>query len=148
MPMKLNVGLNRKVGEPNYGSRGASVHFEVEVESDAVRHPQDLHEKIRYLFALARQAVDEELQSTGDQHNGNGRHHANGNQRQRNGQGRAATESQMRALRAICDKHGIDLAKEVGDRFPGQHVDDLTLKQASELIDALKDGRASAGGRR
>jgi hypothetical protein len=28
--MKLNVGLSRKVGEPNYGSRGASVNLELD----------------------------------------------------------------------------------------------------------------------
>lgn len=29
--IRLNVGLNRKVGEPNYGSRGASINLDVEL---------------------------------------------------------------------------------------------------------------------
>ncbi len=36
MPMKLNVGLSRKVGEPNYGSRGASVNLELELDAALV----------------------------------------------------------------------------------------------------------------
>ncbi len=32
--IKLNAGFSRKVGEPNYGSRGASVNVELELESD------------------------------------------------------------------------------------------------------------------
>ena len=37
MPLKINVGLSRKIGEPNYSSRGGSVHFEAEVEATLVR---------------------------------------------------------------------------------------------------------------
>lgn len=64
--IKLNTGFSRKVGEPNYGSRGASVNLELEVESTAIRDPERMQEKIRALFNLARRAVDEELR------NGNG----------------------------------------------------------------------------
>ena len=35
--LKLNIGLSRKVGEANFGSRGASVNLELEVESGLVR---------------------------------------------------------------------------------------------------------------
>ena len=31
--IKLNAGFSRKVGEPNYGSRGASVNVELELEN-------------------------------------------------------------------------------------------------------------------
>ena len=37
--LKLNAGISRKVGEPNYGSRGATVHLELEVESHLIQDP-------------------------------------------------------------------------------------------------------------
>ena len=62
MPMKLNVGLSRKVGEPNYGSRGATVNLELEVDSTLVAEPDRLQDRIRELFGLAKMSIDEELQ--------------------------------------------------------------------------------------
>jgi hypothetical protein len=59
--IKLNCGVSRKVGEPNYGSRGASVNVELELDSATVQDPKLLHEKIRKIFALAKTSVDEEL---------------------------------------------------------------------------------------
>ncbi len=60
--LKLNAGISRKVGEPDFGSRGASVNLELEVESDLVHDSDALIERIRRLFGLARQAVDQETQ--------------------------------------------------------------------------------------
>ena len=42
MPMTLNVGLSRKVGEPNYGSRGASVNLELELDNSLVEQPEQV----------------------------------------------------------------------------------------------------------
>ena len=47
MPMKLNVGLNQKRGEPNYGSRGASFQVEVEIDSSVAIDPRRLRERAR-----------------------------------------------------------------------------------------------------
>ena len=80
MPLKLNVGLSRKVGQANYGSRGASVNVELELDSTLVQRPDELHGRIRQLFVLARDAVDEELQADARHNgaapvaNGNGHH--------------------------------------------------------------------------
>jgi len=80
MPVRLNIGRSRKVGEVNFGSRGASANLEVEIESDVVRKPAQLHDKICYLFRLAKESVEEELSNTGNRHaQGNG----NGHQRER-----------------------------------------------------------------
>ncbi|MFQ5472870.1 MAG: hypothetical protein ACE5FA_08320, partial [Dehalococcoidia bacterium] len=104
--LKLNVGLSRKVGEANYGSRGASVNLEIELESGLVSEHERFHERIRRLFGMARAAVEEELNQAGD-HDGND---ANGNRRQRPGQdhranGRRATQSQVRAIHAVAEYH-------------------------------------------
>ena len=61
--IKLNAGFSRKVGEPNYSSRGASVNLEMEVESSTIDSPDKMHHKIKSLFTLARTAVDEELKN-------------------------------------------------------------------------------------
>ena len=52
MPLRLNIGLNKKVGEPNYSSRGASVNLEVEVDSSLVTEPARFQEKVRQLELL------------------------------------------------------------------------------------------------
>ena len=62
MPLKLNVGLAKKVGQPNYGSLCASCH--VECELDAMLLASDLdrfHEHVSEVFSACSQAVHDEL---------------------------------------------------------------------------------------
>ena len=61
MPLKTNVGVSRKVADQNYGSRGASVNLEVELDSTLINDPERFHDRIRQVFRLAQQAIDEEL---------------------------------------------------------------------------------------
>src|SRR5260370_34209584 len=117
--MKINVGLCRKIGESNYGSRGATVNLEIELDSSLVGEPARLKERIRQLFALVRTSLAEELnggngnshgqQPNGEAHpansqngNGKGNGHSTGAQNgQRSGGRRAATQAQVKAIYAI-----------------------------------------------
>ncbi len=54
--LKLNAGFSRKVDEPNYGSRGASVNVELELESGLVGDPRRPDEPRQAAFRH-RQAV-------------------------------------------------------------------------------------------
>jgi hypothetical protein len=143
MPVQINIGLNKKVGEPNYGSRGASVNLEVELDSGIVDDPDRLRGQIQKLFGLARQSLDAELHSGG---NGNGHsngHHvsgngSNGNSRTNGGNVRAATQSQARAIRAIAGRQRVNLDQLLTDRFGVGQPEDLSISDASSLIDELK----------
>lgn len=177
MPMKLNVGLSRKVGEPNYGSRGATVNLELEIDSTLVAEPDRLQERIRELFGLAKASIDEELQTAPaqpgpDAQRSNGRaaenprqQHATGrngasrsatNGNRSNGNGRQptnnpppATASQIRALHAIANRQGLNLEAVLQDRFDISDAATLTVAEASQMIDELNaTNTAAAGGRR
>ena len=138
--IKLNAGVSRKVGEPNYGSRGASVNVELELESSVVNDTEALYEKIRRLFALAKRSVDEELGiSTSVPSNGGETSSAPSN-----GETRAATEKQKHAIAAICNENGFDGDQEAMGLF-GRPVNQLTLSEASQLIDRLKELRNAKG---
>jgi len=144
MPLKLNVGLSRKVGEPDFGSRGASVNLEIEIDSGAVGEPERLQQTIRRLFGLAKQSITEELQGhhavpgSNNGHNPLTNGHAQANGSHRRSANRFATPAQVKAIRTIASRQGIDLADELHTRFGVDHPQDLTLAQASQLIDGLK----------
>lgn len=175
MPLKLNIGLSRKVGEDNYGSRGASINLEVELDQGVLNDPEQLRCRVQDLYQLARSSVDEELRRSADPDprevssvngngNGNGhaRHHdagyenghtssghsSGGNGHRYNGphQNRIevarATQSQIRAIFAITKRQGLDSHKIISDRFHVHKMEDLTIREASSLIDELKNGSA------
>ena len=148
--LKLNVGFNRKVGEANYGSRGASVNLELELDSGLVGDPDKLRDRVRQMFLLAKASVDEELNgspaSNGSSSNGHGQ---NGNGRRRDAT-RRATASQVRALHAIADRNGIELADKLRAAFGVSEAEQLSITEASQLIDELKgqpNGNGAGGHR-
>ena len=144
--LKLNIVSSKKIGQPDYGSLGATVGVEVELDSSLVSNPDALIARTRGLFDAARRAVDEELKngrtSTPQPSNGNGASNASTNG---NGQ-RAATASQVRAIRAIAQRLGLD-ADAAALEVVGVHLDDVTLPQASQLIDELKSRQTTGGAR-
>ena len=159
--LKLNVGFTKKVGEAHYGSRGASVNLELELDSSLVGDSDRLKERIRHLFGLAKASVDDELAVGAGQpaangnglspapSTGNGRVAGQTNGRRRDGT-RSATASQVRALNAIADRRKLDLLALLVERFQIQDAAGLTITEASSLIDELKSeaGANGNGGRR
>jgi hypothetical protein len=123
MPLKLNIAMSRKVGQPNYGSRGATVGLEMEIDSALADQPRELHARIARLFRLAKQSVDRELA---------------GGENSTDRSSRGATPAQVRALYAIARRHDLDLAAELQSRFSLDEPGELSLLQASQLIDALR----------
>lgn len=148
MPMKVNIGLSKKLGESNYGSRGASVNLELELDGSLVQEHAKLQEKIRQLFGLVRTSLAEELNGgAGHAQNGNGT-----NQQPSNGSGqqptngnsqssskpRPATQSQVKALHAIAKNQGLDLTRFIREQFQARKPEELSIKEASQAIDRLK----------
>ena len=151
MPVKLNIGLSRKVGEANFGSRGASVNLEVELDSGIISDQQRFQERVRALYAQARQSINAELDLPTEgpaieqpvvQRNGHASAHNGNGSRQEGG---SATQSQVRAIFAIARRNRLDPKNLVLERFGLERPEDLSIRDASSLIDDLK--RGVAGGR-
>jgi hypothetical protein len=131
MPLKLNIAMSRKVGQPNYGSRGATVGLEMEVDSSLANEPQQLHERITRMFQLAKQSIDAELGSR----SANGQHASPADSTSGT---RMATANQIRAIHAIANRENVDVVEKMRGRFHIERLEDLSLEQASQLIDAIQ----------
>jgi hypothetical protein len=154
MPLKASVGLSRKVGQENYGSLGANCQLEIELDNALVNDAEAFHEKIRRLYALANQAVVDQLAR-----NGNGTSQppaSNGSPSpQNNGDDPAASNKQIKYLLDLArQEHKMDLNQTATFCQQTVGVSDvyqLTKSQASAVIDRLngKTGNGQNGnGRR
>lgn len=149
MPMKLNVGLSRKIGEANYGSRGASVNVELEVDSSLVSEPAKLQDRIRQLFGLVKVSLAEELNGGNGHAPNNAEQPSNGHApepAQRSGNtSRPATQSQVKAIYAIARSKRLNVNQLLRERFRVAKPEDLGIKEASQFIDELKNAAESGG---
>ncbi len=158
MPIVLNVGLSKKVGMPDYGSLGASCNVQVELDASLLHGDlETFHRHVRNAYVACRQAVQEELTRHAELMNGhsaigsNGHSAANGNGHgrptaRRRDNTRRATASQVRAIGAIADRQHIDVNKLLRERYDIGDAAELSITEASQLIDELKTVMNGKGG--
>jgi hypothetical protein len=158
MALRLNVGVSRKLGLPEYSSAGASCHLELELPEGLLQTDLDeFQHRVRDAYVAAHQAVNDELARlqaqaqvgaapgpTGCVVDRAGREGVRDDDRPaprpgagRSGPSRPATPSQVKAILSIARKQRADLDGllcELGVTRP----EDLSLADASKLIDQLK----------
>jgi len=157
MSMKLNVGLTRKIGLPNYGSLGAACYVEVELEQSLLFHSREsLQDRIEQAYLACRQAIDEELARSGQGARpqganpgsiGNGQTHTQSTNGTPQSSMRPATPRQIRAIEIMALRQRLDILALLERRFDKALLADLSRSEASHLIDELAttaEGRETA----
>jgi hypothetical protein len=149
--IKLHVSACKKITDGNYGSRGGSVGIEVEVDSSLVGDSAKLQAQIRHLFELARRSLTEELQSNNEHVSVEESHYQrDGANLNGNGAGQAvsvvpvryASEKQLALIQGLIRKSKIPYQPLLGECKVGS-FNELTVQQASRMIESLKSGSAN-----
>ena len=159
MTIKINVGVNKKIGLPDYGSAGSHCNIEIEADNSILDNPDQFFQRVQDACELARQSVDEELAhhrpgtSTANSRAEPQRqeYRNNDNSRSDNNSGGnryiASAKQQQFIASLVKGVKGLDwktLDKYCNSKW-GNNTSQLSPKQASELIDDLK---AAKEGRR
>lgn len=135
--IRLNVGLSRKIGQANFGSKGGSVNLEVEVAD--LDHDK-LRTSIHNLFNLAKKSLDDELGSEGQEFQDKPvvqvsvQPSGQTLQEAITAQGRQATAKQLSFLQNLARTQRRNLEQECEQAFQTL-PERLTSKQASQLIE-------------
>ena len=144
--IRLNVGLSRKVGQANFGSKGGSVNLEIEL---ADLDNNKLRESIHKLFSLAKQSLEDELGTEGQdaqekpvvqvsvQPSGQTLQEAVATQ------GRLVTGKQHSFLQNLARTQRRNLEQECEQAFQ-TFPERLTSKQASTLIERWRNAPVMA----
>ncbi len=164
MPLLINVGLNRKASK-DFQSVGVSLNLTAELDQALLTDSPRLQTEINRIYGQAEEALDRQVAAMSTDATPKvvaapAQPHAHGNghavmqppMTQRDakfesgkfsGSVRLATESQLRALRSICKRSRFDLEHEAREVFGIELLDQLDVRQASQLIDTLKERQAA-----
>jgi hypothetical protein len=166
VPLKLNVGVSRKLGLPEFSSVGASCNVEVELDSSLLRSDLDgFHAQVRGAFVAACQAVDDELSRLqsrptrpavvhiGESRRNGSAAHARGEQagssrvatrpEEAGDPAKPATANQVRAIVTMARWRSVDLVGLLRDEYGVDRPEHLSRADASRCIDRLKAGGGS-----
>ena len=61
MTIKINVGVNKKIGLPDYGSAGGHCNIEIEADNSILDNADQFLQRVKDAYEMARQSVEEEL---------------------------------------------------------------------------------------
>jgi len=159
MPLKLNVGLSKKIGLPDYGSLGASCHIELELNNGLLDGgPSGFQAEAQRAFAACHQAVDDELarhrthddgqepEQTPAPKIGNARGATNGNGSSPTGNpAHRASGKQLSYIEQLAGEIrdlGARRLEGLAQRMFNKPLADLSSLDASTLIDTLKQVKA------
>jgi phosphoribosyl 1,2-cyclic phosphodiesterase len=157
MTIKINVGVNKKIGLPDYGSAGSHCNIEIEADNSILDNAEHFLQRVKDAYEVARQSVESELahhrthqssqsptETAPKQEYRND--HSYSNSRSQAGNSIASPKQQQFIASLLKGIKGLSwqtLDKYCTSKF-GSNTSQLTPKQASELIDdlkAAKDGR-------
>ena len=159
MPLKLNLGVSKKLGLPDYGSLGASCHLELDLDGSLIDGDlAGFHERVRRTYMACTQAVDDELARQQEDAGPPTRqtalprsrvsaaaaHGANGASKTadgKNGHPARATVKQLDYARQLAGQIpglGVRRLETLSAKMFGKPLVELTSLDASGLIDTLK----------
>ena len=149
MPLKITVGLSQKVGQPRFGSRGATCQVEFEAEGALLKDDfAGFHQQVQSAYQACRQAVQEELCRAPPDSNAPVPREVeadNGSHQRGSGDGhapqpvfRSATSNQVRAIQSIARQLELNLGAWLNQKFSVNNPEQLSVRDASRAIDALR----------
>jgi hypothetical protein len=175
MTIKINVGVNKKIGLPNYGSAGSHCNVEIEADNAILDNAEQFLQRVRDAYEAARKSVEEELahhrpsnsgQSSDTQsnrepeqqqrqeyrqeyRNDNRSDYRNSSSASSGGTNYVASAKQQQFIASLVKAvKGLDwhkLDKYCQTKF-GRVCRELSSKEASALIDDLQAAKSGRGG--
>jgi len=146
--IKIVANVSKKVPVPGieFSSQSYMAGLEVEVSDGASQ--EEIRARIRDVYSTLEQAIEAEIQAQSQETPEPAHMPANrlpqskdGNGGNGNGRKRPATQAQVKAIYAIAKAQGMprqDLLERVEADYMVTKPEQLTVAQASELIEALK----------
>jgi len=172
MTIKINVGVNKKIGLPDYGSAGSHCVIELEADNSVLDNAEQFLQRVKDAYEMARASVEEELAHHRPANTGRSGGTQSGTQSQREPEQQqrqeyrqeyrndnrndnssdnryiASPKQQQFIASLVKAVKGLDwrkLDKYCETKF-GRAVSQLSSKEASQLIDDLQAAKSGRGG--